>query len=197
MAIDRTPRLKRCQYLGISPSELGLDKKTTRTSSHAGKKSSQYGLQLKEKQKAKFIYGVLEKQFRGYYDLAARERGKTGETLMVLLEQRLDNIVFRMGWSRTRPEARQMVVHKFVTVNGKIVNIPSYQVAPGDVIEIVEGKKNSQRMKEILEVTAGRISPVWMQSDIENLHGTILETPTRDQIDVPVDETLIIELYSK
>lgn len=197
MAVDRTPKLKRCQYLGISPSEIGLDKKTTRTSSHAGKKTSQYGEQLKEKQKAKFIYGVQEKQFRRYYDIAARERGKTGEALMVLLEQRLDNIVFRMGWARTRPEARQLVDHKFVTVNGKTVNIPSYQVKAGDVIEIRESKKTSQRMKEILDVTAGRINPSWMQSDIENLRGTILETPTREQIDVPVDETLIIELYSK
>lgn len=197
MAIDRSPKLKRCKALDISPSYIGLNKASKRQSTHAGKKVSQYGMQLKEKQKAKFIYGVLEKQFHRYFEKAEKEKGKTGEALMQMLELRLDNVVYRMTWARTRAEARQLVVHKFVTVNGSIVNIPSYQVKAGDVIEIKENKKSSQRMTEILENTSGALVPAWMESDIEKLKGTIVSIPTREQIDVPVDETLIIELYSK
>ena len=158
---------------------------------------SEYGLQLREKQKAKFIYGVLEKPFRNYFEKAQRMSGMTGTNLMVMLESRLDNVVFRMGFARTRKEARQIVDHKHVLVNGKQVNIPSYLIKAGDVIEIKENKKSSPRYKGILEVTAGRLVPEWLDVDAENLKGTIKELPTRAMIDVPVDEMLIVELYSK
>ena len=168
-----------------------------RTSARAGKKVSEYGLQLREKQKAKFIYGVLEKPFRNYYEKADRMKGMTGENLMTLLESRLDNVVFRMGFARTRREARQIVDHKHVLVNGKCVNIPSYLIKAGDVIEIKESAKSMQRYKDILEVTAGRLVPEWIDADVENFKGTIKNLPTREMIDVPVDEMLIVELYSK
>ena len=197
MAVNRVPVLKRCRALGLEPSYLGYDKKSNRTSARAGKKVSEYGLQLREKQKAKFIYGVLEKPFRNYYDKAERLNGQTGENLMILLERRLDNVIFRLGFARTRKEARQIVDHKFVTVNGKVVNIPSYLVKAGDVIEIKESKKNTQRMKDIVEVAGGRIVPEWLDVDAEKLQGTVKDLPTREQIDVPVDEMLIVELYSK
>ena len=161
------------------------------------KRVKEYGLQLREKQKAKLIYGVLEKPFRNYYAKAERQTGMTGENLMILLERRLDNVIFRLGFARTRKEARQIVDHKFVTVNGKVVNIPSYLVKAGDVIEIKESKKNTQRMKDIVEVAGGRIVPEWLDVDAEKLQGTVKDLPTREQIDVPVDEMLIVELYSK
>ena len=197
MAVNRVPVLKRCRALGLEPSYLGYDKKSNRTSARAGKKVSEYGLQLREKQKAKFIYGVLEKPFRNYYKKADKMRGLTGLNLMTILESRLDNVVFRLGFARTRKEARQIVDHKFVTVNGKVVNIPSYLVKAGDVIEIKESKKNIQRMKDIVEVAGGRIVPEWLDVDAEKLQGTVKELPTREQIDVPVNEMLIVELYSK
>lgn len=197
MAVDRTPVLKRCRSLGMDPIYLGIDKKSTRQLKRANRKVSEYGLQLKEKQKAKFIYGVLEKPFRNYYKKADRMKGQTGENLMIMLETRLDNVLFRMGFARTRKEARQIVDHKFVTVNGKVVNIPSYLVKAGDVIEIKESKKNTQRMKDIVEVAGGRIVPEWLDVDAEKLQGTVKDLPTREQIDVPVDEMLIVELYSK
>ena len=197
MAVDRTPVLKRCRSLGMDPIYLGIDKKSTRQLKRANRKVSEYGLQLKEKQKAKFIYGVLEKPFRNYYKKADRMKGQTGENLMIMLETRLDNVLFRMGFARTRKEARQIVDHKFVTVNGKVVNIPSYLVKAGDVIEIKESKKNTQRMKDIVEVAGGRIVPEWLDVDAEKLQGTVKELPSREQIDVPVDEMLIVELYSK
>ena len=197
MAVNRVPVLKRCRALGLEPSYLGYDKKSNRTSARAGKKVSEYGLQLREKQKAKFIYGVLEKPFHNYYNKADRMPGQTGENLMVLLESRLDNVVFRLGFARTRKEARQIVDHKFVTVNGKVVNIPSYLVKAGDVVEIKESKKNIQRMKDIVEVAGGRIVPEWLDIDAEKLQGTVKELPSREQIDVPVNEMLIVELYSK
>lgn len=197
MAVNRVPVLKRCRSLDLDPVFLGYDKKSKRKSPRAGKKMSEYGLQLREKQKAKFIYGVLEKPFRNYYDKADRMKGMTGENLMILLERRLDSVVFRMGLARTRKEARQIVDHKFVTVNGKVVNIPSYLVKAGDVIEIKESKKNIQRMKDIVEVAGGRIVPEWLDVDAEKLQGTVKDLPTREQIDVPVDEMLIVELYSK
>ena len=197
MAVNRVPVLKRCRSLGLEPSYLGYDKKSNRTSSRAGKKVSEYGLQLREKQKAKFIYGVLEKPFRNYYEKADRMKGMTGENLMVLLERRLDSVVFRMGFARTRREARQVVGHKHVLVNGKVVNIASYLIKAGDVIEISEKAKSLQRYKDIVEVTGGRLVPEWMDVDIENLKGTIKNLPTREMIDVPVDEMLIVELYSK
>ena len=158
---------------------------------------SEYGLQLREKQKAKFIYGVLEKPFRNYYAKAQKMNGMTGENLMILLELRLDNVLFRMGYARTRKEARQIVDHKHVLVNGKQVNIPSYLVKAGDTIEIKEKHKASQRYKDILELTDGRLVPEWLEAEHENLSGVVKEVPTREIIDVPVDEMLIVELYSK
>lgn len=197
MAVNRVPVLKRCRSLDLDPVFLGYDKKSKRKSARAGKKMSEYGLQLREKQKAKFIYGVLEKPFRNYYEKADRMRGMTGENLMVLLERRLDNVIFRMGFARTRREARQVVGHKHVLVNGKCVNIPSYLISAGDVIEIKEKAKGLQRYKDIAEATNGRLVPEWMDVDQENFKGTIKELPSREVIDVPVDEMLIVELYSK
>ena len=175
MAVNKVPVLKRCRSLGLEPSYLGYDKKSNRELKRANKKMSEYGLQLREKQKAKFIYGVLEKPFHNYYERADQMKGMTGQNLMTILESRLDNVVFRLGFARTRKEARQIVDHKFVTVNGKQVNIPSYLVKAGDVIEIKD----------------------WLEVDAEKLQGTVKELPSREQIDVPVDEMLIVELYSK
>ena len=197
MAVNKVPVLKRCRSLGLEPSYLGYDKKSNRELKRANKKVSEYGLQLREKQKAKFIYGVLEKPFRNYYDKADQMKGMTGTNLMTILESRLDNVIFRLGFARTRREARQIVDHKFVTVNGKLVNIPSYLVKAGDVIEIKESRKNSQRMKDVVEVAGGRLVPEWLDVDQENLKGEVKELPTREMIDVPVDEMLIVELYSK
>lgn len=197
MAVNRTPVLKRCRSLGLDPIFLGYDKKSRRQLTRANKKMSEYGLQLREKQKAKFIYGVLEKPFHNYYEKADRQPGMTGPNLMILLERRLDNVIFRMGFARTRKEARQIVDHKHVLVNGKKVNIPSYLIKAGDVIEITEKAKGSVKYKEILETTGGRLVPEWLDVDQENLKGTIKELPSRDAIDVPVDEMLIVELYSK
>ncbi len=197
MAVNRVPVLKRCRSLGLDPTYLGIDKKSTRELKRANRKVSEYGLQLREKQKAKFIYGVLEKPFRNYYKKADRMQGQTGTNLMVLLETRLDNVVFRMGFARTRMEARQIVDHKHILVNGKCVNIPSYRVKPGDTIEIKEKCKGSQRYKDILEATSGRLVPEWLEADPEALKGSIKELPTREAIDVPVNEVLIVELYSK
>ena len=197
MAVDRVPVLKRCRSLGLDPIYLGIDKKSNRESKRANKKISEYGLQLREKQKAKFIYGVLEKPFRNYYAKASKMNGMVGTNLMILLECRLDNVLFRMGLGRTRKEARQIVDHKHVLVNGKQVNIPSYLVKAGDVIEIKEKHKDCQRYKDILEVTGGNMIPDWLEVDAENLKGTVKELPSREAIDVPVDEMLIVELYSK
>lgn len=197
MAVNRVPVLKRCRSLGMDPIYLGINKKSNRQLKRANRKMSEYGLQLREKQKAKFIYGVLEKPFRNYYKKADRMKGKTGENLMVLLESRLDSVVFRMGFARTRREARQVVDHKHFLVNGKAVNIPSYQVKAGDVIEVREKSKSLQRYKDILEVTGGRLTPEWIDVDQEALKGTVKSLPTREMIDVPVDEMLIVELYSK
>ena len=224
MAVNRVPVLKRCRALGIDPSFLGVEKYThtkewksevdgrkkninkrldrhvnesIRATRGAGKKVSEYGMQLKEKQKAKFIYGVLEKPFRNYYDKADMQKGMTGENLMVMLERRLDNVVFRMGFARTRREARQVVDHKHITVNGKIINIPSYLIKAGDVVEVKENSKAAQRFKDIQEVTAGRLTPEWVDVDKEALKGTVSSLPRREQIDVPVNEVLIVELYSK
>ncbi len=197
MAVNRVPVLKRCRALGVEPMYLGIDKKSKRQLTRRNKKMSEYGLQLREKQKAKFIYGVLEKPFRNYYKKADQMKGMTGENLMILLETRLDNVIFRMTFARTRREARQIVDHKHVTVNGKVVNIPSYLVKAGDVIEIKEKCKSSQRYKDILEATGGRMVPDWLDVDQENLKGTVKELPMREAIDVPVEEMLIVELYSK
>ena len=197
MAINRVPVLKRCRSLGLDPIYLGIDKKSNRQLKRANKKVSEYGLQLREKQKAKFIYGVLEKTFRNYFEKAEKMNGQTGENLMVILESRLDNVIFRLGFARTRKEARQIVDHKHVLVNGKAVNIPSYLVKAGDTIEIKEKSKSSQRYKDILDATAGRVVPEWLEADSENLKGAVKSLPARAAIDVPVDEMLIVELYSK
>ncbi len=224
MAINRVPVLKKCRALGLDPSYLGVEKYThtsgwkrevdgqkkninkkldrhvnesIRSLRNPNKKVSEYGMQLREKQKAKFIYGVLEKPFRNYYEKADRMKGMTGENLMIMLESRLDSVVFRMGFARTRREARQVVGHKHVMVNGKKVNIPSYLVKAGDVIELTEKAKGLQRYKDIIEVTESRIVPDWMEVDYETKKGTVKELPTREAIDVPVNEMLIVELYSK
>ena len=197
MAVNRVPVLKRCRSLGMDPVYLGIDKKSNRQLKRSNRKMSEYGLQLREKQKAKFIYGVLEKPFRNYFEKAQRMNGMTGDNLMILLESRLDNVVFRMGFARTRREARQIVDHKHVLVNGKQVNIPSYLIKAGDTVEIKEAKKSSPRYKEIVEVTGGRMVPDWLEVDQENLKGTVKELPAREAIDVPVDEMLIVVLYSK
>ena len=197
MAINRQPVLKRCKTLGINPATMGIDKSSNRNPKQGRKKQSEYGLQLNEKQKVKFIYGVLEKQFRKYYVMATKKQGITGEMLLQILESRLDNVVFRLGLARTRREARQIVDHKHVLVNGKQINIPSYLVKAGDVVEIKEAKKSSPRYKEIVEVTGGRLVPEWLEADLEGLKGTVKELPKREAIDVPVDEMLIVELYSK
>ena len=197
MAVNRVPVLKRCRSLGLDPIYLGIDKKSNRNSNRSNRKMSEYGLQLREKQKAKFIYGVLEKPFRNYYKKAQKKPGQTGENLMIMLETRLDNVIFRMGFDRTRKEERQIVDHKHVLVNGKQVNIPSYLIKVGDVIEIKEDCKGSQRYKDIIEVTGGRTVPAWVEVDQDNLKGEIKELPKREEIDVPVDEMLIVELYSK
>ncbi|WP_314155440.1 30S ribosomal protein S4 [Stomatobaculum longum] len=197
MAVNRVPVLKRCRSLGLEPGFLGIDKRSNRELRRANRKMSEYGSQLREKQKAKFIYGVLEKPFRNYFEKASRMRGQVGENLMVLLESRLDNVIFRLGWARTRREARQIVGHRHVLVNGKIVNIPSYLIKAGDTIEIKERAKSSERYKEVLEMTSGRIVPTWLESDKENLKGAVKALPSREEIDVPVDELQIVELYSK
>ena len=194
MAVNRVPVLKRCRSLGLEPGFLGIDKRSNRELRRANRKMSEYGSQLREKQKAKFIYGVLEKPFRNYFEKASRMRGQVGENLMILLESRLDNVIFRLGWARTRREARQIVGHRHVLVNGKIVNIPSYLIKAGDTIEIKERAKSSERYKEM---TSGRIVPTWLESDKENLKGAVKALPSREEIDVPVDELQIVELYSK
>lgn len=196
MARDMVPVLKRCRYLGIDPIILGVTKKPSKRK-RTMRKLSEYGIQLKEKQKVKFIYGVLEKQFRGYYKIADNMYGITGDNLLSILETRLDNVVFRLGLARTRKEARQIVRHNLIHVNGKRVNIPSYKVKQNDNIEVKENKKDLQRFKDVLEVTGSRVVPAWLSSDNENLKGSVTTIPTREQIDMPVNETLIIELYSK
>ena len=197
MAVDKTPVLKRCRSLGLDPVFLGIDKKSNRQLRNQRRKMSEYGLQLREKQKAKFIYGVLEKPFRNYYTKADDMKVQTGENLMTLLESRLDNIVFRAGFARTRREARQLVDHKMFLVNGKKVNIPSYLCKAGDVIEVRENKKSLQRFKDIAEVTNGRAVVEWLDVNADALQANVKNLPTREQIDVPVDEMLIVELYSK
>lgn len=197
MAVNKVPVLKRCRSLDLDPVFLGYDKKSKRKNQRAGKKMSEYALQLREKQKAKFIYGMLEKPFHNYYEKADRMKGMTGENLMIMLESRLDNVIFRMGFARTRREARQIVGHKHVLVNGRKVNVPSYLVKAGDTIEITEKARGLQRYKDIAEITNGRLVPEWLDADIEAWKGTVKELPRREVIDVPVNEMLIVELYSK
>ena len=200
MATSKQPIAKKCRSFEVSPATMGYgNKKSTRNPGNANRrrKVSEYGIQLKEKQKVKFIYGVLEKQFRNYYKKADKMNGITGENLLQLLETRLDNVVFRLGYGRTRKEARQVVRHNLVTVNGKKANIPSIQVKVGDVIEIKETKKDIERFKQVLEVTSTRIVPEWLSADHDNLKGSVVTLPKREQLDLPVNETLIVELYSK
>ncbi len=197
MAVDRTPVLKRCRQLGIEPAVMGINKKSNRQPKQRRRQESEYGQQLREKQKAKFIYGVLEKQFRGYYDKAKKLEGVTGDNLMILLETRLDNVVFRLGFARTRKEARQTVRHGHITVNGKRVDIPSYQVKAGDVVAVAPKARDLLPIKEALISSEHMAVPSWLEVDIEKLQGTVLQLPTRDQIDLDIDAQLIVELYSK
>ena len=195
MAVNRDPILKRCRSLQIDPSHLGIFKESKRNTQRNNRKMSEYGLQLREKQRAKFIYGILEKQFRNTFEKASKKKGITGENLLIMLEERLDNVVYRLGLSTTRREARQLVVHRHFTVNGKIVNIPSYQVKPGDVIKVREKSQSSPKFKEIKEMQVG--VPAWLRIDREKLEGKVLADPTREEIDTPIEEHLIVELYSK
>ena len=197
MAINRQPVLKRCKTLGINPAAMGIDKSSNRNPKQGRKKQSEYGLQLNEKQKVKFIYGVLEKQFRKYYVMATKKQGITGEMLLQILESRLDNVVFRLGLANTRREARQIVNHGHITVNGQKVDIPSYLVKPGDVIAVREKSKNSVRIKEIVETNANRVVPKWLSMDKNTLTGKVITLAARDDIDYEVEEHLIVELYSK
>ena len=199
MAVQKEPILKKCRYLGISPAVMGVSKKESIRFKNANnrKKISEYGLQLKEKQKLKFIYGVLEKQFRGYYDKALKIEGITGDNLMMILESRLDNVVFRLGFARTRKEARQTVRHGHIQVNGKRVDIPSYQIKAGDKISVAPKYKDLLPIKEALIKSESTTVPGWLEVDIDKLQGTVLQLPTRDQIDLEIDAQLIVELYSK
>ena len=197
MAIDRTPVLKRCRQLGIDPIVMGINKESKRKVQRRRRQESEYGAQLREKQKAKFIYGVLEKQFRGYYDKARKMEGITGDNLMTILESRLDNVVFRLGFARTRKEARQTVRHGHIQVNGHRVDIPSYQVKADDVISVAPKYKDLLPIKEALIRTEGMAVPSWLEVDIEKLSGKVLQFPSRDQIDLELDAQLIVELYSK
>ena len=198
MAIDRTPVLKRCRQLGIDPAELGYSsKKESIRQPKRRRKESEYGMQLREKQKVKFIYGVLEKQFHGYFNKARKMNGVTGENLMIILESRLDNVVFRLGFARTRKEARQSVRHGHFTVNGKRVDIPSYRVRPGDLVSVRPKSKELLVIKSALVSNEGVQVPAWLEVDIEKLQGSVLALPEREQIDLDINEQLIVELYSK
>ena len=197
MAIDRTPVLKRCRQLGIDPVVMGYTTKESKRQPSRRRKESEYGLQLREKQKAKFIYGVLEKQFRSYFKRAKALEGVTGENLLTILETRLDNVVFRLGFARTRKEARQIVTHGHITVNGRRVDVPSYRVRPGDLVAVAPKAKDLLVIKSAL-VSNERVSvPAWLEVDIEKLQGSVLALPKRDQIDLDINEQLIVELYSK
>lgn len=197
MAIDRTPVLKRCRSLGLTPAFLGISKESHRQAKRANRKKSEYGIQLTEKQKAKFIYGLLEKQFRGYYDRAKKMEGITGENLLILLERRIDNVVFRLGLANTRRQARQLVRHGHIAVNGKRLDIPSALVKAGDVISVMEGSRSKEYFKGMAETLAGKTVLAWLIQDAENLGGKVDRYPTREEIDVPIEEHLIVELYSK
>lgn len=197
MAIDRTPVLKRCRSLGLSPAFLGISKESNRQVRRQNRKKSEYGIQLTEKQKAKFIYGVLEKQFRGYYDKAKKMEGIAGENLLILLERRIDNVVYRLGLANTRRQARQIVRHGHIAVNGKRLDIPSAMTYVGDVITVMENSRSKEYFKGMEETLATKAVPAWLIQDAQNLGGKIDRFPTREEIDVPIEEHLIVELYSK
>ena len=197
MAKNMQPVLKRCRTLGIEPSVMGIDKSSNRTFNQRRKKQSEYGMQLNEKQKVRFIYGVLEKQFAKYYVMATKMNGVTGECLLQILESRLDNVIYRMGLANTRREARQIVNHGHVTVNGKRVDIPSYLVKPGEVISLRESSRNADRMKDIVERNSNRLVPKWIDMNKDTLEGKIIALADREDIDFPVEDHLIVEYYSK
>ena len=199
MARYREPVLKRCRYLGISPTVLGMDKESHRKQAGAkhNKKVSEYAVQLKEKQKLKFVYGVGERQFRKYFDMASNTKGKTGEVLLQILESRLDNVVFRLGFAKTRPQARMLVTHGAFEVNGNKVDIPSYLIKAGDVISVREIRRDNGAIKQSIEENAGRLVPQWLEKDVEKLSGKVVRLSSREEIDIPVEEHLIVELYSK
>ena len=197
MAIDRTPVLKRCRSLGLSPAFLGISKESNRQVRRQNRKKSEYGIQLTEKQKAKFIYGVLEKQFRGYYDKAKKMEGIAGENLLILLERRIDNVVYRLGLANTRRQARQIVRHGHIAVNGKRLDIPSAMTSVGDVITVMENSRGKEYFKGMEETLATKAVPAWLIQDAQNLGGKVDRFPTREEIDVPIEEHLIVELYSK
>ena len=198
MSRSRSPKLKRCRYLGISPMSIGVDKQSNRkNAAGAHKKISEYAVQLKEKQKLKFIYGIQEKQFRKYFNMASAKKGRTGELLLQILESRLDNVIYRLGFATTRPQARQLVNHAHFEVNGKKVNIPSYLVCPGDVITVRENKKECGAIKQAVELTKTMAVPKWLEKNVEKLTGKVLKLSDREDIDIPIEEHLIVELYSK
>lgn len=197
MARNMQPILKRCRTLGITPTAMGIDKTSNRNPKPNRRKQSQYGIQLTEKQKVKFIYGVLEKQFRKYYEMATKRKGITGEMLLQVLESRLDNVVYRLGYASTRREARQLVAHGHILVNGKKVDIASYLVTPGEVISVADKMKSTDRMKDIVERNSSRVVPKWLDADKNTLSGTVLKLAERDDIDFEVEENFIVELYSK
>ena len=198
MAVSKEPILKRCRYLGIEPGVVGVFKKSNRNpNANARRKVSEYGIQLKEKQKLKFIYGVLEKPFHHYFELASKMEGQAGNNLITVLESRLDNIAFRMGLALTRREARQLVTHGHFTVNGKKVDIPSYRVKVGDVIALRDKSKSSAKFKDLLEKTSGRIVPLWLEMNKEQLSAKVARMPSIEDVDYEVAPHLIVELYSK
>ncbi len=198
MALNKEPILKRCRYLGISPMVMGISKESNRNpGANNRKKLSEYGMQLKEKQKLKFIYGVLEKPFYHYFEIAEKMEGKTGDNLITILESRLDNVVYRMGLSLTRREARQLVSHRHFTVNGKRIDIPSYRVKVGDVISLYEGSRSSEKFKTVVEETASRTVPLWLEPDKANFAAKVTRMPTTEDLDYETQTHLIVELYSK
>ncbi|MBP1567778.1 MAG: 30S ribosomal protein S4 [Oscillospiraceae bacterium] len=198
MAINKEPLLKKCKYLGISPMVMGVSKDTKRKADQGNrKKLSEYGMQLKEKQKLKFIYGVLEKQFYHYFEIAEKQQGQAGTNLITILESRLDNVVFRMGLATTRRESRQLVTHGHFSVNGKRIDIPSYRIKPGDVISLRENSRKSTKFKEIVELTNGRVVPLWLEANKEDFSAKVVRMPVKEDLDYEVEEHLIVELYSK
>ena len=198
MAVNKDPILKRCRYLGISPSVVGINKSSNRNpNANSRRKVSEYGVQLKEKQKLKFIYGVLEKPFHHYFEIASKMEGQAGNNLITVLESRLDSVIYRMGYALTRRDARQIATHGHFLVNGRRVDIPSYRVKAGDVITLRDKSKSSAKFKDIAEQTGGRVSPLWLEMNKEQFSAKIVRMPTIEDIDYEVAPHLIVELYSK
>ena len=197
MAVNRVPVLKRCRSLGMDPIYLGIDKKSNRELKRANRKLSEYGQQLREKQKARRIYGVLENQFETYFDKAERRKGVTGENLLILLESRFDNVVYRAGFAASRKQARQFVRHNHFTVNGKKANIPSMELKVGDIIQLKEKSKSSALIKELADNLGSKNPPAWLELDVDNLSAKVVRMPSKEDIDIPVEEQMIVELYSK